>query len=162
MEQPNLISTFIIAKWYTFSMKAYSSGKDALIVLKKGETLMGVLNQYAKDYQLNGGWVNVIGGAGNVTLGYYDAIQKEYVWQEFNEFLEIIGLQGNLAWVDGEPFWHIHGTFSRKDFTTIAGHVKDCEISLTGEVYLRQHDRKLTRLYDDETGLKLLTEPEEL
>jgi predicted DNA-binding protein with PD1-like motif len=142
-------------------MKTFPSGNETIIVLQKGETLMEVLNNYAKDHFLNGGWVNVIGGVGEVTLGYFDAVNKEYKWQEFNEFLEIVGLQGNLAWVDGEPFWHIHGVFSRDDYTTIAGHVKNAKIALTGEVYLRPHNEKLTRVYDDETGLKLLTEATE-
>lgn len=135
-----------------------TSTQDTLIVLKKGETLMQVLNQYAKDAQLPGGWVNVIGGVDSVTLGYYKPLEKEYQWQDFHEFLEIVGLQGNLAWVDGEPFWHIHGVFSRGDYSTIAGHVKDAHIALTGEIFLRPLATKMTRIYDEDTGLKLLTE----
>jgi uncharacterized protein len=137
-------------------MRSFQSDKDAIIVLQKGEYLMEVLNQYAKDHFLNGGWVNIIGGVGSVTLGYFQPEIKEYKWQEFTEFLEIVGLQGNLAWVDGEPFWHVHGVFSRSDYSTVAGHVKECQIALTGEVFLRPHAEKLTRIYDEDTGLKLL------
>lgn len=142
-------------------MKIFPSDKDTLIVIQRGETLMEVLNAYAKDALLNGAWANVIGGVGSVTLGYFQPEQKEYKWQAFDEFLEIVGLQGNLAWVEGEPVWHIHGVFSREDYSTIAGHVRDATIALTGEIYLRPHNEKLTRVYDEDTGLKLLTESAE-
>lgn len=138
-------------------MNAYSTDNATLIVIKKGEELMEVLNAYATNNNLQGGWVTVIGGAARVTLGFYNSQNRDYTWQTFEEQLEITGLQGNLAYVDGKPLWHIHGTFSREDFSTIAGHVKECTIGLTGEVLLVPHSTTLTRVYDDETGLKLLT-----
>lgn len=139
-------------------MKVFPDDTYHLLVLKKGEELMQSLNAYATKHNLKGGWVNIIGGAAKVTLGYYRHDTREYQWEIFDEPLEIIGLQGNLAYVDGKPFWHIHGTFSRLDYSVIGGHVKECVIGLTGEVALTPHAKQLTRLFDDETGLKLLTE----
>lgn len=139
-------------------MKHFPDSTSDLLVLKKGEELMTVLDQFATENNLDGGWVNIIGGASSVTLGYYDPDSREYKWQSFEESLEIIGLQGNLAYVDGRPFWHIHGTFSRPDYSVIGGHIKECMIGLTGEVFLTTHPTKLTRIFDDETGLKLLDE----
>lgn len=49
----------------------------------------------------------------------------------FDEQLEIVNLTGDLVWVDGEPFWHIHGTFSRRDFRIISGHVTELDVGLT-------------------------------
>lgn len=139
-------------------MKHFPDAAYHLLVLKKGEELMEILNAYAVENNLKGGWVNIIGGAASVTLGYYRHNTNEYKWQTFDEPLEIIGLQGNLAYIDGEPFWHIHGTFSRVDYSVIGGHVKDCVIGLTGEVSLTPHAKQLTRIFDDDTGLKLLSE----
>ncbi len=137
-------------------MKQFTDDASIILVLEKGEELVQTLGNYAREHTLQGGWINVIGGASKVTLGFYDPVSKEYSWEELTEPLEIVGLQGNLAYVDGEPFWHIHGVFSRRDFTTIAGHVKSCLIGLTGEVYLTPHAQKLVRVFDEETGLKLL------
>lgn len=137
-------------------MKQFSDSKSSLLVLKKGEELMHTLTAYAAEHDLKGGWVNIIGGAASVTLGYYNPETKEYQWKEFEEPLEIIGLQGNLSYVDGVPFWHIHGTFSRDDYSVIGGHVKECLIGLTGEVFLTLHHTKLTRFFDQDIGLKLL------
>jgi uncharacterized protein len=139
-------------------MNEYKSANSSLLVLKKGEELTESLTKYALENSLNGGWVNVIGGAAAVTLGFYDPASREYEWTDFSEPLEIVGLQGNLAYIDGAPFWHIHGVFSRRDHTTIGGHVKKCLVGLTGEVHLWPHGQKLQRVHDDETGLKLLTQ----
>lgn len=141
-------------------MKQFSKDTTTILVLEKGEELIQKLTNYAREQDLQGGWINVIGGASRVTLGFYDPDTKEYAWQDFTESLEIVGLQGNLSFIDNEPFWHIHGIFSRRDFTTIAGHVKSCLIGLTGEVHLIPHPQKLVRFYDEETGLKLLAADE--
>ncbi len=137
-------------------MKSFTQNNDILLVLEKGEELISSLNAYAKNQNLQGGWVTIIGGSGTLTIGFRDPIQKEYIWKEYNEPLEIIGLHGNLAYINDEPIWHIHGTFSRADYSVIGGHVKECTIGLTGEVYLQPNNTKLTREHDPDTGLNLI------
>ncbi len=137
-------------------MKSFTQNSDTLLVLEKGEELITQLNTYAKEHSLQGGWVTIIGGSETLTLGFRDPVQKEYIWKNYTEPLEIIGLQGNLAYINNEPFWHIHGTFSRADYSVIGGHVKECLIGLTGEVYLQTNATKLVREHDPETGLNLI------
>lgn len=137
-------------------MKAFTQNNDTLLVLEKGEELISSLNTYAKENNLKGGWVNIIGGSSSLTIGFRDPELKEYLWQEYNEPLEIIGLQGNLAYIDGEPIWHIHGTFSRKDYSVIGGHIKECGIGLTAEIYLQPNQTQLKRAFDSDTGLNLI------
>ena len=129
-----------------------------LLVFAKGEELMAGLDEFAREQELAGAWVDIVGGAAGATLGFYDPTAREYRWQEFTEPLEITGLHGNLSWVDGRPAWHVHGTFSRADYSVLGGHVKKCLIGLTGEVLLTTRSDRLTRVYDEETGLKLLSE----
>jgi predicted DNA-binding protein with PD1-like motif len=126
-----------------------------LLVLRKGEELMQVLGEFAVSAGLTSGWVDIVGGASGATLGFYEPVSKQYQWRELAEPLEITGLHGNLAWVDDRPMWHVHGTFSRADFSVLGGHVKTCTIGLTGEVLLTPREVALTREYDEETGLKL-------
>ncbi|KHK96011.1 hypothetical protein LK09_16770 [Microbacterium mangrovi] len=130
-----------------------------LLVLRKGEELIEQLAGFAAAERMQGAWVDIVGGASAVTLGYYDPSAREYQWQEFTEPLEIVGARGDLAIIDGRPAWHIHGTFSRADYSVLGGHVKACTIGLTGEVLLTPRQRPLTRVYDEETGLKLLAQP---
>lgn len=127
-----------------------------IIVLDPGEELHQVLSDYAKTNGLQSGWIQAIGTAKNVVLGFYDKDTKQFKWQEFNQTLEIVSLSGNLSVVDGEPYWHIHGVFSGSDYTPIAGHVKELVVGLTCEVYFRSIKSPLTRRFDDHTGLNLL------
>lgn len=139
-------------------MKTFIHTAQHLVVIDRGEELMTSLEAYATAQELSSAWMNGIGGASHVTLGFYDVDAKEYLWKEFEEPLEIISLQGNLSWVDGKPFWHIHGSFGTRDYQTISGHVKALQIGLTCEVSVRPTIHSLTRKFNDETGLKLLNQ----
>lgn len=117
---------------------------------------MTQLMAYAREHGHKSAWVSGLGGAGAATLGYYSLETRDYEWHEFEELLEILNLTGNLSWVDGEPFWHVHGTFSGHDMRAIGGHVKELHVALTCEVLVVPGDIPLTRRFDDKTGLKLL------
>lgn len=130
-----------------------------MLVLGRGEELMATLGTYAKERSLQGAWLQSgVGGAEGAILSFYDFEKKEYKDKTFTEPLEIISLQGNLAWVDSEPFWHVHGVFGTRDYTTISGHVKHVTIALTGELLITPLEAAFSRYYDETTGLKLLHE----
>lgn len=137
-------------------MKAPPSQNAILLVLKRGEELHAKLQEFAREHELKGAWVQGLGGSGAMTLGYYNLTEREYEWRAVSDNLEILSLQGNLAWVDGKPFWHLHGSFGRSDFTTVGGHIKEMVVGLTCELLITHLDMSLSRTFDDETGLKLL------
>ena len=137
-------------------MKVFPSQNATLLVLNRGEKLHAKLQEFAREHELKGAWVQGLGGSGVMTLGYYNLAEREYEWREYSDNLEILSLQGNLAWVDGEPFWHIHGSFGDRDFASVGGHVKEMTVGLTCELLVTPLDTSHTRRFDDETGLKLL------
>lgn len=137
-------------------MKLKPSSSSHLLVLKRGQSLMEQLNDFASQHQLTSAWVSGLGGSGTVTLGFYDIDQRDYDWRQYNQPLEILNLTGNLAIVDDQPWWHIHGVFSGPDFQAVGGHVRDLTVGLTVELHITPLDANMTREYDDTTGLKLL------
>lgn len=138
-------------------MHVHANPDGTTLVLQRGEELIAALNDHARTENLAGAWLQAgIGGAGSATLAYYDLETRSYIDRTFDEPLEILSLQGNLAWVDGEPFWHIHGTFGTRDYRSIGGHVKRLDIALTGELLLTPTLTRLTRSDDEATGLKLI------
>ena len=139
-------------------MKVFPSQNAILLVLNRGEKLHAKLQEFAREHELKGAWVQGLGGSGTMTLGYYNLAEREYEWREYSDNLEILSLQGNLAWVDDEPFWHIHGSFGGRDFASVGGHVKEMVVGLTCELLITPLDAVITRMFDDETGLKLLNE----
>lgn len=128
-----------------------------MVRLQKGEQLIASLTKLVETENIPSCWVSIIGGASIVTLKFYDLEKKEYLSKRFDEDLEITGIQGNLAWVDGKPTFHLHGTFSKRDFTAFGGHVEDLTVAGTCEVFLHKwYAGNLTRSKDNEVGLNLL------
>lgn len=127
-----------------------------ILVLAAGEDLFEKLITFVNQYKLNGAWLQGLGSSRSATLGFYSPETKEYQWQTYTEPLEIVSLQGNLAWVDDEPFWHVHGTFSGPDYASVSGHVKSLTVGLTLEVLITPLSARFTRTHDENTGLNLL------
>ena len=115
------------------------------------------MNQLAVKEDLQAAWLQGLGGAESAELGYYDLETQQYNWQVFRDLREITSLQGNLAWVDNQPKWHIHGTLSARDYRAVGGHVKELVVGGTCELRLHLHgDISLKRKIDAATGLRLL------
>ena len=139
-------------------MKQFADTSTTTLVLQRGDELTASLADYARAHHLTSAWLHAgVGGAGSATLAFYDLDKRKYIDQTFDEPLEILSLTGNLAWVDGQPFWHVHGVFGRRDYSTVGGHVKRLDIALTGELLLMPTGIPLTRNHDEETGLKLIS-----
>jgi uncharacterized protein len=132
-------------------------GYNYIVRLQKDELLVASLTEFAQQQNLKGTWLNGLGGAQWAELGFYDLDQKQYQWQRFDELMEVTSLQGNLAWKDDKPVWHIHGTLSGRDFQAVGGHVKELCVGGTIELHLHTiFGDQLTRTQDDQTGLSLL------
>lgn len=146
-----------VAMVYTVSMQYIHAQNSILVRLERGEKLIENLNSFAVTEKIKGAWLSGLGGAESVELGFYDLETQQYNWQTFNELMEITALQGNLAWVDDQPKWHIHGTFSDRNYRAIGGHVKELVVGGTCEISLQSmSDNPLRRTQDDATGLSLL------
>lgn len=147
-----VLTFFRYNSYMTYQFDSY----NYLVRLQKGETLVSALNELAQKEQLKSAWLQGMGAAQTVVLGYYDLPNQKYLWHEIDELAEITSLSGNLAWVDGEPYWHMHGVFGGKDYQSRSGHVKDLTAGATVEIFVHPFRKQLTRSHDDETGLNLL------
>lgn len=141
-------------------MKEFRSAQGTVLVLQRGEELIETLGRYASEQELSAAWLSGLGGAGSITISWYDITKKTYKDYSFDGALEILSLSGNLSIVDGEPFWHIHGSFAGLDYAAVGGHVKSLTVGLTCEVMITPLDTPMTRQYDDTTGLNLLCHPD--
>lgn len=138
-------------------MKFTADGYNWIVRLEKGESLIDQLSNFAEQNDIPSCWVSIIGACEKVELGYYDLHQQKYHWQTIDELMEITGIQGNLAWDNDKPVFHLHGNFSKDDLSVVGGHVKSLIVGGTCEVFLhRWYGDKLTRQTDDQTGLELL------
>lgn len=137
-------------------MKQRFNGSHYIIRLQKGEELIATLTDFVKQNNILGAWINGLGGSSNAILSFYDLKIKKYQQHNFDEFMEVTNLQGNVAWLNDEPFLHIHGTLADKDAKAFAGHVKKLVVDGTLELMITLAGDKLVRKHDDQTGLDLL------
>lgn len=108
-------------------------------------------------HKIGSGLINCIGALKKFTLGYFDFPSKEYLRKEFDIFVELVSCMGNISFKEGEPIVHLHATLGTKDYTILGGHLfQPSIISITGEVYIYEIDKKLSRAADPQLGLTLL------
>ena len=138
-------------------MKSRFDGYNWVIVLEKGELLIDSLSKFAKENNVRGGFLSGVGGAQWAEIGFYHLEKKQYSWKKFDQLMEITSLNGNLAFKEGEPIWHIHATLADENMQAVGGHVKDLEVAGTLELFLRVIiNQGLTRTHQDDLGLDLL------
>lgn len=127
-----------------------------LLAFETGDEVLSGLKQYAGDQQIATAWVNILGACESVTLAYYDLETKEYLKKTFSEDLEILGVMGNITWMEGRAMVHLHGTFGKSDMSVIGGHIFDMTISATGETQLQLFEERVERAFHEPTGLTLM------
>jgi predicted DNA-binding protein with PD1-like motif len=132
-------------------------GYNYLIRLELGERLAEHMHKFFAETKIDGGWISGLGAATEVMLGFYSLEAKEYQWKTFSQDLEVTALQGNIArGEDDKVMFHLHGTFSGKDYQSISGHIKDLAVGGTLELFIHRSHQPLQRKRDDATGLQLL------
>jgi uncharacterized protein len=125
---------------------------------QKGEKLVETLQPFVKEKNLKGGWIFGLGGFSRATLGFYNLAAQGYSWTELDEPLELVSLQGNIAWEDDKPVFHIHAAVSDQSLHVRGGHLKEAVVAGTAEIFIHMLDKdtQLMRGHDNETGLSLL------
>ncbi len=146
----------------------YQRFEDRYIVrLESGEAVIETLTRLLQAEDIQFASVSAIGAVRQAQLGYWNAATGEYEFSDFEEQMEVVSFGGNCSIKeDGpgqfKPFLHIHCVLGRRDFSVIAGHLKEAEVHPTLEVWLRTEQSPVRRARDPESGLDLLDLPEKL
>lgn len=135
-------------------MRDQNSGGVYLLKLEIGDEVVRSVCEFAKRQEIRAATVSAIGGVADPVLGYFNLITKQYDEREFNGNFELIGLSGNIAMKDGEPFLHAHAVVG-SSLSVHAGHLVRATICVTGEFVITPLDCHLERQPDDATGLAL-------
>lgn len=131
-------------------------GQNFLLRFDRGEEVVAGLQAWCQAEHFAGGTFNGIGACGELTLSYYHPYDKEYRDEIIEEDLEICGLQGNVARLEGGVAVHVHGTFADDKLRVRGGHIKRLVVSVTCEISFRQLPDEIVRMHDSSTGLNLL------
>lgn len=132
-------------------------GYNHLVRLEQGERLSAALAQFMAETKLDGAWVNGLGAASNVEIGFFNLSARAYKWRTFGNMMEVVALTGNLAAdVTGSMMFHLHGVFADDEYQTVGGHVKDLVVGATLELFVHRSYQPMRRFSDEGTGLQLL------
>ena len=140
-------------------MKNIESKIKRVIVgkVEPDEDLIDSIIQMIKVHNIKSGLINCIGALKTFTLGYFDVDSKEYLKKKFDEYVELVSCMGNISFKDEEPIVHLHISIGTKDYKIFGGHLfQPSIVSITGEVYIFEIDKKLNRVIDPRFGLSLL------
>jgi uncharacterized protein len=135
-------------------------GDRYIVRLETGEPVIHNLTTFLASEGIDFANLSGAGAVDQVRLAYWNAETRAYEERQFDEQLEVVSFQGNAALKDGAPFLHLHGVFGRRDFSPIAGHIKEARVHPTLEVWLRTEDVPVRRAHDPTSGLDLLDLPE--
>ena len=124
--------------------------------LKAGAIIPDDILGIAKKEKIHTARVEAIGGVEELRLAYFNRGTKRYEEHDFNEFLEVTGILGNVTLKEGKPYLHIHGTFGRRDLSTLAGHVMKAKVFPILEVVITPTKNRALRRFDDELGLNVI------
>ena len=127
-----------------------------IYALKAGAKIPDDILAIAKKGKIATARVEAIGGVQELKLAYFNHETKRYEEHEFREFLEVAGILGNLTLKDGKPFLHVHGTFGRKDLSTLAGHVVSARVFPLLEVVVTPTKNRALRRFDEDLGLNVI------
>ena len=130
---------------------------DTYVVrLDRGEEIIAALTDLCKMEDIALGSIEGLGAADHAVVGLYDVGKKEYHKTEFNGPMEITALTGNVSRKEGEVYLHIHICFCDEAMNLHGGHLNECRISATCELFVRTIPGQVNRRFDaDGVGLNL-------
>ena len=130
-------------------------GKRYVIRIDRGEEVITKLQELCEKEDIRLASIEGLGAADHVVVGLYNVEKKEYKKRVFDEEMEITSIIGNITMQGKKVYQHIHMTVCNADLQAFGGHLNECRISGTCELFLTVLDGQVGRKYDDVTGLNL-------
>ncbi|MFH1620264.1 MAG: PPC domain-containing DNA-binding protein [bacterium] len=130
--------------------KPYLTGRAYLFNVRKGDDLLGAIQDFCHNNQIRCGVIHAIGSVESATVGFYDQKKKKYSKVLFDREMEIVSLTGNSSLLDDKPMVHAHILLSDSDGRAYGGHlmagarVFACEVfiqEITGTPKIRKTDK---------------------
>ena len=136
-------------------MKYRKAGDRYVVRIDRGEEVVTELLRLAEAEQIGCASIVGLGAADRVTVGLYNVETKQFEKTTFTEPLEVSSIIGNFSRKDGKAYQHIHVTVCNTAMQAFGGHLVECRISGTAELFVTVLDMELGRVFDEETGLNL-------
>ncbi|HKK73196.1 MAG TPA: PPC domain-containing DNA-binding protein [Candidatus Krumholzibacteria bacterium] len=142
-------------------MRIQETDDRLLISLSRGEDVPASITRALVEREVGHAWIQAIGAIEQVTIGAYDLERREYLREELQGGWEVLSINGNFGWADGEPVLHAHAMLSDLQNHVRGGHLFAAKVHVTLEVVAFTGAARLERGYEDAVGLKTWELPHE-
>lgn len=131
-----------------------------LMVLRHGDNVLQNLEQLARDEHIPAASFVGIGFMSEATFGFYDFGRKQFDPKTFRN-VEMANMTGSIAWKEGKPSIHAHGTVTDGTFHGAGGHLLGLTVG-TGscEITVTVYPQRLERFTDPEIQANVLGLPQ--
>lgn len=127
-----------------------------LMVLRQDDDVFARLEALMCDEAIPAAVISGFGFVRKVTFGFFDYEAKQYRPKMMTD-LELTNLTGTLAWKDGRPAAHLHGTAGDNSFRTFGGHLLALEVGRGSlEIGVQVIPTRLERAVDPGIGANVL------
>lgn len=123
--------------------------------LNKGEEILTQLKILADEENIKLAQINALGATDSFTVGAYSLLEKKYHKNTFTGTYEIVSLHGNITTMNDETYLHLHMSCADEKGNVVGGHLNECFISATCELFIDIVDGVVDRQLDEEIGINL-------
>ncbi len=139
--------------------REFERGRVLMGRLETDDDLIPGLLKIVKKRGIEAGKVSAIGALQKARISYYHQERQEYQVMDFNQHLEIIGLEGNISLKDGEPIIHAHISLGDEEGKLFGGHLEEGTVVFACEYVIEElKGETFHRGVHQRTGLPLWME----
>lgn len=120
-----------------------------------GDEIIESLKTICSRENVRAAYVTAIGAVNHAVTGVLDSDKGEYVDTEYNEFMELLSLLGNISVMNDEVYVHLHATLSGHDSNAVGGHLRRATIGATCEMFIHKLDGTIGRKQCEKTGINI-------
>lgn len=124
-------------------------GNKIVLRLDAGDEITNAVLQTAAREKIKLASLTGIGGTDDALIGVFDMNKKAYNRYSVTGTHEITSLVGNINTMNAEPYTHIHITLAGEGGQLVGGHLLECTISLTAEIFIDIIDGEVDRKKDE-------------
>ena len=140
----------------TTGSRVAHADKPFILSLAMGEDLFESILRCANDANLPSAMISGLGTLDDVTVAYYNLNTKAYQTKCFHGMFELVSLNGNISFVEGKRFLHLHAALGTEDYQVIGGHLMSATVGPAAEISVLPLSGPIQREYDARIGLKLM------
>ena len=130
-------------------------GNNIVLRLEIGEDIVACVKSVCDACSVKAAYITGIGALKKAVVGVFNMDTKEYKANEYNCFMELTALCGNVSFMNGESYIHLHATLADEAGQAFGGHLNEGVIGATAEIFITVLDGVIDRVHCDETGLNV-------